>query len=500
MDREIKIRDLFWYVMSHWKTLVVIVILGAIIGGGFSLFNNNVRDNNSIDATKDVDDVTVKQLVDNAESLSVSDGALYLRTFLTEADINSIKVYYDYNELYNDHLAYVSDLKLTDLKPYDSYYGQYLYYLKSLSGESIDAIISAYKVRLNSLKDKYGGLFSYSIEAHDTLFANSFDNPEVEMDVIKPSASLTVNVFGDSVDNCKSILDEIDRIIMELNNEYNNENLTHDIHMIAENCYKVQDTSLIDKQKTNIDYLNTLNNNSNSIYKQLSVYGQAFLEYLSKHEGIDSDEILSLNPDGSILLENKDNSESSERKISFKLVVLGAIVGFVIAIIVLSIVYCSSSKIRFEDDIELTYGLPCFGITRYGSKRKKIGLDNAIDRARFKRVTIIPDEAAPRMIAANIGVCLKDKGINKVYATGTELSASGKALISEVGELLKAKGLELIVGERLFSDSAEIEKMGTAGVIVLFESVAKAKHDEVYKTIQSCNKLGIKTLGIVLVG
>ena len=507
-ERDIRIRALFWYIISHWKTLIIIIVIGALIGGLYSYRSQMTSSNEPEDKIEDVahEDITVDYLLGLTAEQPPEEGAAFLRSLLSDMDTKNITVYYDYLRLYDIQNTYVEETGTMKMDPYNAYQGQYLYYIESNSSDALDSILAAYKTRLNDLKEIYGPLFSFSTESYAITLNNSQDVTDTSiMQVSNPDATMSILMVGNNKAECMSILNEIDKEILKLHDEISSDLVGHEIRKVADSCYKLQSSSVLDYQRTNIDTLNLLNANMNNTYKSMTPEAQAFVTYMSNNPELDVDSVLKseveiksdAKKDGII-----DNTQivpvNIAKTVSPKWVGLGAAIGLVAVVIILIIIYCAGTKVRYEDDIETLFGIPCFGLSKYGEKKKKIGLDKAIEKARYKNISLIDKEVSAEIIAAGISICIADKCDNRVYATGVSFNENSKQLAREVSSILKNKGIEMYVGKPFFSDALEIEKMGEIGKVVMFENTKGSKYDVIAKNIKACAEMGINTLGIVI--
>lgn len=506
-EREVKFRDVLWFSISHWRILIIFLILGIILGGAYSFFRTNT--NNSESPTNRIerfrsDDIDSNQILDAIADSQPEEGISTIVSSLTDVDRRDISIYYSYADLFNRRKAYSDNLDYMRLDPYNTYEGLAVYYIEAASFDSLNPVLAIYKTKLNELVDKYGTLLSFSTEVSgiEDAVIDSNDN----LQFVSPNATLQITVQADSKESCEDKLEEIDAFIRDVEHSIDSSPVQYDIRKIASSYYKLQETKVADWQKNNIDALNTLSNSMNSTYKNMSARAMAFVEYIKEYPELDWEKSLQLTDGyGSDEYELDDNTNTgqgnsiTQHSISPKWVALGAVIGLVIAFFILAIVYCSSNKVHFEDDYESMLKIPCLGRVDSGKKKKTI-IDRAIEKARFKTVHIIKPSDSAEMIAANILVCSSDKKINKLWATGTVFSESNRQFASNVSSVLKTKEIDMTVGHTMFDNAAEIENMGKIGSVVLFESVSESYNKNVVKAIQSCINRGIKVLGIVVIG
>ena len=494
-DKVIRFRDVFWYIISKWKVVIIVVLIGAIIGGAYSFLKADKSI--SVDSLEINKDTTVEELLASVEDLPFDEGTRLLQATLTQADLNNMQIYYDYIDMYNLQSTYVNSLDLTKMDPHESYYSQYLFYISSDSSADINAITKMYVTRLNDLREKYGTLFSYTSEVYSSVPESGLNASTIQYS--KPSSVLVVGLYGAPKDACLSEMDTITDFVYGLHDEVCKALSDHDISKIAESCYKVTNTAVLDMQKSNTDYLSTLNNGINNQYKVFSVGGQAFVRYVANNSDLNGLEVLETNSQETS--EDKSVKETDKRnRISFKMVGAGAIVGLIAIIIILAIVYCASNKVKFEDNIELLYKVPCLGKTKYGRNSGLSLIDKRIESARYKKIHVIPENITPEIVSANIYTVAKNKKKDVIYATGTVFDERSRQLAEAIKAILITKGINLVVGKGALLIPEEIEKMGDIGCVVLFEDMCCSYQNSMAMLIQTCSDRGVDVLGLVVLG
>lgn len=499
--REILLRDIFWYIISKWKVLVIVVVAGLLLGGGYSLVQpQNISEEPKKSSSKGFE--TVESVLQSVEDLPYEEGSIKLYSLLSDADIDTINVYNYYRSLYDSQESFINNSELMKLDPYNSYIGQYLYIIKSSSYEKLDSVLTAYKTKLDELKEKYGTTYSVSSELHDV---NAFNKVEAEIDIDvdyneKPSATLLTMVYGNSQNDCIKKLQEINSHLKTIKDNLDSKVLPHSLEKIVENNYRITDSTILDIQKNSIDTLNSINNSISNIYKSLSVEAQAYIDYLNTNEinytPFEIDEEIN----NSDVTDDISNNINTVNERDYKWIIIGALGALIIAIIILIVIYLTSNRIRYEDNFEKLFKVPCFGLTSLYSNRKMPWLDRLIHKARYKNKRIINNTDAVEIIAANIVLSANNNGINKIYATGTFFDESISVFANDISDALKKKGIDMVVGDSLFSCAKEIEIIGELKNIVLFEKTKVSTVSNITKMIKISDGFGVNTLGTVIVG
>ena len=466
-ERTVRISDLFWGVLSHWKALIIFIIIGAVLGAGYSyLTSGKSKDSESA--------VTMK---------------------LTQEDKNVIALYLKYTALYDDQLNYIQSDNLMQIDPANTYRCSMIYYLGCENTDKVDGLVASYQIRLDELSDKYGKPNSFTIKKNqNTLITDDFTNV---ISTEGTNAVISVVVYGTDPANCTAMLDETDNYIFEKRQEIEETFGPHTLTSFRGEMSKAPTTGIITRQKDAVDTLNAINTSLTNIRKNQDEDFLAVLEYCAENypEYKDPEQI----PD-KINTGEKMKSKSSSKGISAKMIVLGALAGFVIGLIIFAIAYSLRSRLAPEDDLEEIYGIPMFASASQCSPGKKNGVDRAIDRKRRRRFPKTDGEGEIELAASNIRLAARAKGTDRVYVSGSGITEAEKAFIDKVAGKLKDDGCSLVTGRSLLIFPEALEDAAECGNVVLVEKVGVSKFDEIISELRKCADNGINVLGMIKAG
>lgn len=467
-ERIIRISDLFWFVISKWKLLILFAVIGALVCGGYKMVTNN----KNISEKKDTAVTTSEPSADS----------------LSSYDRQAAEVFLQYYALSRKQSEYIESSELMQIDPYHAGESGISFAVICEEEEETGAVLEAYCALLSGLEGEYGELVSFSTESGYS--GDSSVLPEETVSVT-PFASrsglIRIKAFGTDT---ASSAEKIEKIRAEILGAYNNISDSDGIHTLAEaGSYTttVNSQELILLQKKAEDTLYSMTTSMNNIQKTLSDEALDYIEKTIAYRNSSMDE--------PVKQTTEKKSGVRGKKAAIKAAVLGAVAAFLLAAILLALYYVFSGKLRAEDDVAALFMSPRLGITGR-NRRKKNALDRAISDKRLKIRGLAPE--SDEVIAANIHLRAKSAGAKQVYLTGSEFGEKEKQFAAVLRELLLEKGLEATVGSQMMSDASAIEELGNVGCAVFIENADHALRSNIAGEIRYCRERSIKDLGIIV--
>ena len=236
---EINLMDLIFYLLKRWKTLVVAILLGAVIGGGLPMLKKPV--DVQAPPTKIIENHTV------------------------DPDVKSnMDLAFQYRQLYAQQLEYNQKSFIMQMDPGEVYAGVLKYYVAA--GEQTSPVCEHFLGLLSEpnvlgeLKNAAGldceeqylnEIISVSVTKNDEAVI-AIDDGSVFNDGV-----VVYSVFFKDADSCQRLLDDIQARAEALNQElqsiygeYRFENIQKTVKLTINNDY-------LSRQKSSIDAINT---------------------------------------------------------------------------------------------------------------------------------------------------------------------------------------------------------------------------------------------------
>ncbi len=509
LEREISLRDLFWYVISKWKLIILFMVLGAVLAGAFTYLRG----------TEIIVNTETGEVINKGGQAGGSKQGV-LEQSAIENDLRTLNAVSGYQKLYDTQLEYNSSAEIMQLDPLNTYCGYVSYLIKVEDQNMLQPVLRAYEISLRSLNEKYGevvtsGTATFSVVA-DALGANeSIDPAEIQ-------GVMNVYVYSASENICRDRISEIGRYLEEECAGLNDSLTPNRLTAINENYRKEIGNDILAKQKTNADALNTYVNSIKTALNNLSDFGKKFVaktnvdtykaylddlvaqqnaerpegeQWLDEYAG----EIIELESEKSDL-ESLSNTETrTVHRVSKRYLLIGAALGLILGLILFVLRYMASSRIKSEENVEYLTQTPFLSFVRDDSKRKKFFIDAAIEKKRFKKLRYSNEADGLKAAAVKISRFARDNEASKIYVSGSFMGAREKEITEKLNHILNDSGVEIYTDGTTSRSGLAVEEASRAGFAVLAEKEWKSDYETVRNTVREFRDAGVKVLGLIAV-
>lgn len=252
----------------------------------------------------------------------------------------------------------------------------------------------------------------------------------------------------------------------------------------------------------NMKNITSIQNNISSTRSRFDDNQKAYLAYL-----MGDTDIIPGNEDTYDHQANVRNDEASAggRHISKKYVVVGALLGLILAAIVIIIKYIATSTIKTAAETEENIGLPIVGRFDGSDKfydKRKTALDRWLRKVKQKNKQKLSYEDSVEMVAAKIQIAAKKLDLKKVCIAVDSNVALDKVQHEEFLEDVIAKvGSEpevLILNNILGRPDALHDMAGSDAVLLVLQTENSRFTDVQYERLL-CEGYGVPVLGAVVV-
>jgi len=461
-EMEINLLDLMFYLLKQWKTLIVAIIIGALLGGGIYMVK------------KPAPEVTVEEISEYEVDPIVQE---------------SMNVAYQYRQLYENQLDYNENSILMSLDPKEIYVGDLKYYISA--GDDTEYISLLYQNMINSddllaeLKDA-GELeceepyVKEIVTCSTNRGTDSYVNNIVEemlgtSSYIAKAATISYRIIYSDRDACEAMLqvlrDEVEKIDQSCQEQYRNYELqeVHDSVMLA------VDNSISKTQESNIaslnSYLNTIKNLEAAFTEDDLAYYQ--VEYLNQD------------------VEDEEKAEEvipqPEPENPVKWLVIGVFLMCVCWGGYYLVKYLLDKRVKTSDELQDCFGLQLLGRLEPDQVKRK-GLTGWL-------------ESLERKSRGNADtVEYVATAINALHAQQVMLCVEQDSPeLMKTAELLQQQCSGVKVGNMVHADSDSLESAKTADGVVLMVGVGYTNQRELRRSLDVCRLQKIPVLGAVAV-
>lgn len=455
---EIDIRDLFFYLLRHWRSLLIMIVLGAILGSGIYV---------------------VKKTAFEKSAAASAEQSNWVETYEVSTEMKSkMDLAWQNRQAYNKQLSYNENSLIMQMDAEHVYSGKLKYYIAA--GSSTRLIAEQFNNILNDsglaeeLKDASGiecdaqyirELFSCDVNAEN----DSSVNISSTVDGIAPSTKnvvVTYTVNYMDKDACQKMLDIIQEKADTLENKLQKEYGEFTCNQLGSSVVLMVNSSYLSQQKTNIDYLQAYANNFNSLE---SSFIDKDLEYY---------QIIYLNKEVTAI----QTATFSGSKL--KWLIIGVLVLCCLWGIVLIVSYVLDKHIKTIDEVKIRYQLPILGILYV--KKAREGFDGFIENVyqsgniRFETIDYIA-ETISLIGVKQVMLCCED--------LNTEAAREIEKLETICSSITTARYVD--------RDTAALERAKSMDGIIFAIEKEKTMYADIERSLEVCSLQGIDVIGVI---
>ena len=473
-ERTIHIRDLFITICQRWRSLIVCLIIGAVVLGAYGWWTSG---NDTISSPEQA------QMFGNRLGAE--------RKGVIESYASDI---YASTQQMIQQGQYNKESLLMKLDPFHLYVYELSYYINPAendwSSSQQSAVAHSY---LSKLQESFLGskvtavaekdAYAEQIDYYESTYLIRVDKEDLENGI------LTFRLYypQEQTDGVAELTDALQKAKGKVQSDLGK----HDLVLIGESGFNYADLNILYIQESNAKRISDLADQIATLEKLVTVSDeQKYLDYLIAHPDTDTK--------GDT---QKNTATTSKRHLDKKYIIIGAVLGLILAVIVIIIKYIASNAIRSTKEIEENFGLQILGSMEGNSpfyQKRKTKLDQWLRRKKNKTKDQLPAEEKAEVIATKIrieaekadlhNICLAvDK---KVFEDAGVL----ETLVDKIGDVPSVKVI------RNVSEQPDSLK-GMAGMdgVVLVGQIDRSGFDDLKNICELCRSYSVKVIGSIIV-
>ena len=489
-EREIDLLDMVADILSHWRGLVVALVIGAVLMGGLSYVKSyqniqNIQNAQPIEEETTLDAATVeKQLMQLEETLEGSQKAAVLTTMDDERE-------YVWKENYAQNSVYMQ------LDPFNITQRQLVYQIKTTEENQNQSLGTTYGDVLdnvgmyNWVEEKTGVPAAYVKEliTVSTTSAISLANDQFAGTV--GTDRLKITVIQKDEESCKELSDAVKAYVEQQKATLATEVGNHELILLSESAGMTLGMDVMNRQ---IDYGNQVSNLRSGIASAKAGFtaDQAkYYDLLTWEEGMDEAEIV-----------QKDTVEEQavavSPSVSKKYILLGAVLFAFVYAGILFLVYIFNSKLRVSDELQNLYHIPQIGVVVKDSKKKFI-LDKWVDDLRHYGKRKFDAEQSMELAFAAVKIAAVKNKLNTICLMGCNLGAGAGSVCESLKTALEKEGINVTVLDNVLYNAESMEKVEAMTGVVLVEKAGSTLYNEVANELALLKRQDIAVLGGIIV-
>lgn len=487
-ERKIDLLDMIADILSHWRGLLVALIIGAILMGGFSYVKSyrNVQSEQEAEEEPELDEMSVEeQLAQLEDSLSDSEKISVAATVDDERE-------YLYKDTYYQESIYMH------LDPLNIARTELVYRIQAEDGSLAQRLGTVYKnivggVGVYDWVEQQAGIPAeyaaelISVSTDPAIFVgNGAQNISIGSD------SLKVTVMQKDEKTCEQLAEAVNSYMEEQQKNLAEKLGSHELILLSETSGKIISTDTMVRQ---IDYGNQLINLKAGIASAKAGFTedqQKYYDLLTWEEKAKEAE-----------MDHKDAATEEEPvlespSVGKKYVLLGAVLFAFVYAGILFLLYIFNSKIRVSDELQNLYHIPQIGVVVKDSKKKFI-LDKWVDDLRHYGKRKFDAKQSMELAFAAVKIAAVKNKLNTICLMGCNLEAGAGSVCENLKTALEKEGINVTVLDNVLYNAESMEKVDTMTGVVLVEKAGSTLYNEIANELALLKRQDIAILGGIIV-
>lgn len=487
-EREIDLLDMIADILSHWRGLLVALVIGAVLMGGFSYVKSyrNVQSEQEAEEEPELDEMSAKeQLAQLEDSLSDSEKISVAATVDDERE-------YLYKDTYYRESIYMH------LDPLNIARTELVYRIQAEDGSLAQRLGTVYKnivggVGLYDWVEQQAGIPAeyaaelISVSTDPAIFVgNGAQNISIGSD------SLKVTVMQKDEKTCEQLAEAVNSYMEEQQKNLAEKLGSHELILLSETSGKIISTDTMVRQ---IDYGNQLINLKAGIASAKAGFTedqQKYYDLLTWEEKAKEAE-----------MDYKDAATEEEPvlespSVGKKYVLLGAVLFAFVYAGILFLLYIFNSKIRVSDELQNLYHIPQIGVVVKDSKKKFI-LDKWVDDLRHYGKRKFDAKQSMELAFAAVKIAAVKNKLNTICLMGCNLEAGAGSVCENLKTALEKEGINVTVLDNVLYNAESMEKVDTMTGVVLVEKAGSTLYNEIANELALLKRQDIAILGGIIV-
>lgn len=471
-ERQINILDLIWHILLRWRMLIVSMLLGGILMGGFSY----------VSSYQDV--ITKKETMQEQEK-NPAVVKEKLEEVLTDGAINDVLNTIKYEQRYDDCIVYQEETFALNVDPFNVAKADVIFLVQT---DDIEKTYNVQKVYGSILKS--ADLYNY-IEEKCSLDYSASQLISIDESIYDDSNgcdTLKVNIVYSNEEKCQEIVSGIIEYIAMKQVELVEILGEHSLNVIMQSSMVVADGEYLTLQTEYehklVQYSNTVTTLKSSFSEEQKSYYNCILE---------KDEVENVSDEVDVA--------PAKASINVKYVVIGMLLMAVIYVCYIAIKYILNNKLRPSESLADLYSIHQLGfIPLEQKKRNKLGIiDEWILSLKNRNKRKFNSEEAVSMAVTALKIALRKSSENEVFLVGCDIKKQTVDVCEEIGSILGKEGITVNILDNILYDAESMSKLENAHCVVLVEKADSTLYDEIEKEIEILERQDIIILGGIVV-
>lgn len=449
-EKQIDLKDLFFKILYRWRMLLVAMVVGGVIFGvyGYVSIQNEIEE-------------------------KVGDTGKNYLMYLTEAEAAKIDYYLEYEKQY---LIAEENFENSVIQKMDE---SNIYTLNNVYTVICDDLDRAYIMEKayeqclesNEFYEKVAEACD-EIEVSDVpkFFYVEKDNTNIDTGRL----AFTASFWFEGEEKCKAVGDVITDYVNELALKFQDVYGEGNVELLSSEVSKSNPSGLV-----------------NSKLAELASFQDMENTYLELKNGIAKEKIKIY----------KQNEINISKMVYVKKIVIGIMLFFIIAVIVITFKYLMDNNIKNESEIADVYKIPVLGVINKDRKNKKIFgiIDNIIAKIEKGKKQILGKEESEEIISTQISLICQKNELSDIGIVECNINNETNEICDEIASKIENNKINAKVISKIMHNPKEMLKINEISGAVLAVTLNETKEDNFEEQLNILKRQGIEILGCVVI-
>jgi len=484
--REIDLLDMIADVLSHWRGMIVALVLGAVLLGSFS-YMKSLRTVQNVQQPETV----VQEETTVEEQLTQLEQSLDEKSLATVLAVVDDEKEYDLKKTYSENSIYMQ------LNPLQTVQTELIYQVQTADGSMDGQLGALYTSLLNNV-----GLYDWVAQQTgiDAGYVGELISAEPVSNLTILSKEMTlgtncvkVSILQSDTEACQKLAEAVKTYISEEQKQLNNELDQHALVLVSETTGSVMNKDLMDEQIKCRNEIASLQSTIAATKADFTEEQKKYYELLTWEEAEHSEQ-----PEQPAQNVTAEENPVPTPAVSKKYVSLGAVLFAFVYAVVICMVYIFNTKLRVSDELQSIYGIPQIGLVVRESGTK-VFLDKWVDSLRHYGKRKFTAEQSMELAFAAIKIAAVKNGLNNICLMGCNMSAGADKVCESLKAALEKEQISVSVLDNVLYDAEAMEKMDAMQGAVLVEKAGSTLYNEVAGELELLKRQDITVLGGIIV-
>ena len=478
-EREISLKELFWYALGYWKQMLIFIIIGALVAAAYSYVQSGDSSTSTVDVLTAEEAAAVEAVYAGYDDYQKAQELLveYEEDYLAKADMSTI---------YATELRYY--IELTDVTAEDREY-------------DMAQLSAAYDIYLNSTsarEELASGVTSLSAVDLDSLLTVTFAGAFIYIDVKAPDEDVRDDLLAVTESRMETLTAELSESLY-----------AHTATILYEGSYVTTDSSIEAVQEERTTALTT---QIETYETQIATLSDTQLEYYNVLvDGID----YSL---------TKEQTTAGTKQVSRKTVLIGAVAGWLLVILYAVLRFIFSATLLSVDCLHSLYSEDCYDTILSGTfstsldRKLAAHLGGVTHTTNDKLIAYMSTRIADRCHRAGattinlVGCALATGSASDTSSSAASGSSAGSAAgaqnaasaapasgaLAKIIAALEAAGLTCNLAGDIVNDQQAYGRLLDGAPVLLIETFARSRYEDIDQEHLLCKDKGCEVMGNVV--